>query len=117
MLSNFRLTDLENRRQGTGVLELEAARNAAHPLPGESAGYPPRPCKVYRMGQVPYRQAWELQQSLVERRKAQEIEDTILFLEHPPVITLGRNAKREHVLSSPEVLERSGIEIVETDRG
>ncbi|MBI1956390.1 MAG: lipoyl(octanoyl) transferase LipB, partial [Acidobacteria bacterium] len=69
------------------------------------------------MGQVPYRQAWDLQQSLVERRKAREIEDTILFLEHPPVITLGRNAKREHVLSAPEILEQSGVEVVETDRG
>ena len=117
MPSDSRLTNLEYGRQGSGVLEVGIARNAAHPLPGEFAGYPPRPCKVYRMGQVPYRQAWELQQSLVEQRKAQEIEDTILFLEHPPVITLGRNAKSEHVLSSPEALEQSGVEVVETDRG
>ena len=117
MPSDSRLTDLENGRQGPGVLELEAAGNVAHPFQGESADHPSRPCKVYRMRQVPYRQAWELQRSLVEQRKAQEIEDTILFLEHPPVITLGRNAKSEHVLSSPEILEQSGVELVETDRG
>ncbi|MBI3896049.1 MAG: lipoyl(octanoyl) transferase LipB [Acidobacteria bacterium] len=112
MPSNCHSTDLES--QESKVLELGTA---ILPRQWESASHPSRPSKVYRMGLVPYREAWELQRSLVERRKAQEIEDTLLFLEHPPVITLGRNAKGEHVLSSPEVLEQAGIEIMETDRG
>jgi lipoyl(octanoyl) transferase len=40
-----------------------------------------------------------------------------LFVEHPPVITLGRNARREHVLSSDAELARQGIELIESDRG
>ena len=70
-----------------------------------------------RFDSLGYRAAWDLQRQLVERRKAGEIEDTILFLEHPPVITLGRNAKREHLLTPVETLEELGIEVVETDRG
>ncbi|MBI4459074.1 MAG: lipoyl(octanoyl) transferase LipB [Acidobacteria bacterium] len=76
-----------------------------------------RPCQVYRLGRIPYRQAWEMQRALVERRKRQEIGDTILFLEHPSVITLGRNAKPENLLSSPEVLAGLGVEVAETNRG
>ena len=66
---------------------------------------------------MPYREALELQRKLVERRKAGEIPDALLLLEHDPVITLGRNAKSEHLLSSPETLAEAGIELFETDRG
>ena len=71
----------------------------------------------HRLGRVPYQAAWGLQQRLVEQRKAREIEDTVLFLEHPPVITLGRNARREHLLTPTETLRQIGIELVETNRG
>jgi lipoyl(octanoyl) transferase len=74
-------------------------------------------CAVHRMGRVPYGEALGLQRNLVERRKLGEISDTLLLLEHLPVITLGRNAKREHLLSSVETLEEQGIELFETDRG
>ena len=74
-------------------------------------------CRVYHLGRLPYRRAWELQRALVARRKAGEIPDTLLLLEHPPVITLGRNGHRRHLLSSPETLQEQGIEFVETDRG
>jgi lipoyl(octanoyl) transferase len=66
---------------------------------------------------VPYLVAWDLQRELVERRKAREIEDTILFLEHPPVITLGRNAREEHLLTPSVTLQELGIDLVESDRG
>jgi lipoyl(octanoyl) transferase len=66
---------------------------------------------------VPYQAAWNMQRELVERRKAREIEDTILFLEHPPVITLGRNARAEHLLTPAATLRRLGIDLVESDRG
>ncbi len=74
-------------------------------------------CRVYHLGRLPYRRAWELQRALVARRKAGEIPDTLLLLEHTPVITLGRNGHRRHLLSSPETLQEQGIEFVETDRG
>lgn len=76
-----------------------------------------RICTVYRLGRVLYREAWALQQDLAARRKAQQIPDALLLLEHASVITLGRNAKREHLISPAEILEAQDIEVVETDRG
>jgi lipoyl(octanoyl) transferase len=74
-------------------------------------------CVVQSLGLMPYQVAWDLQRELVERRKAQEIEDTILFLEHPPVITLGRNARAEHLLTPAATLRQLGIDLIESDRG
>jgi lipoyl(octanoyl) transferase len=76
-----------------------------------------RYCTVHRLGCVPYREAWMLQRQLVERRKAHEIPDTLLFVEHPSVITLGRNADRGHLLTPAEILEKQGVEVIETNRG
>jgi lipoyl(octanoyl) transferase len=58
-----------------------------------------------------------MQTSLVERRKLGEIPDQLLIVEHPHVITMGRNGHAENLLASPEILERSGIELHSTDRG
>jgi len=58
-----------------------------------------------------------LQQKLVDLRKAGEIGDVLLLLEHSPVITLGRNAKAANVLASTEVLAARGVEVFECDRG
>jgi len=72
---------------------------------------------VLQLGRVDYATALKLQRSLVELRKAGRIADTLLLLEHPPVITLGRNAKRNNVLISEEQAARAGVEIFECDRG
>jgi lipoate-protein ligase B len=64
-----------------------------------------------------YDQAWALQRELVAARQAGEAPDTLLLLEHPPVITLGRSGETEHLLGSEAELERRGVEFVETDRG
>lgn len=64
-----------------------------------------------------YRAALRLQAERVAQRKAGEIPDTLLLLEHPHVFTLGRNARREHLLASPERLAEAGIQVFETDRG
>ncbi len=64
-----------------------------------------------------YAEALALQQRLVVERQRGEGVDTLLFVEHPHVVTMGRNGSERHVLASPEVLERSGIEYFETDRG
>ena len=69
------------------------------------------------LGRVPYREAHALQQRLVERRTAGEVPDTLLLLEHDPVVTLGRSARGEHVLFSAESLRARGVDLVETERG
>jgi len=74
-------------------------------------------CTVYRFARLPYREAWELQKALAARRKNEEICDTLLLLEHDLVITLGRNAKREHLITPARLLEEQGIEVIETNRG
>ncbi|MFI5088452.1 MAG: lipoyl(octanoyl) transferase LipB [Terriglobales bacterium] len=72
---------------------------------------------VVQLGRVDYATALKLQQTLVDLRKAGQVGDTLLLLEHLPVITLGRNAKRANVLVSEDQLSRSGVEIFECDRG
>jgi lipoyl(octanoyl) transferase len=72
---------------------------------------------VLYLGRVPYGTANELQRTLLKLRKAGRIANTLLLLEHPPVITLGRNAKLENVLASPEFLAQRGVELFEIDRG
>jgi lipoyl(octanoyl) transferase len=72
---------------------------------------------VVQLGQVEYGMALALQRSLVELRKSGKIADTLLLLEHPPVITLGRNADRANVLASEEALKQKGVALFECDRG
>src|SRR5215472_2361422 len=72
---------------------------------------------VLHLGLTSYGTALELQRTLLQLRKANRIENTLLLLEHPPVITLGRNAKLENVLASPEFLAQRGVELFEIDRG
>ena len=52
-----------------------------------------------------------MQRDLVERRKRGEIPDQLLFVEHPHVITLGRNGRMENLLASEEVIRRAGISV------
>ena len=78
----------------------------------------PRPARSYRLGRVGYLEAAVLQQALVERRQRGEIPDTFLFLEHPPVVTIGRAAHDdENVVAPPAVLAARGVEVFETTRG
>lgn len=69
------------------------------------------------LGIIGYQEALELQKRLVAARKADAIEDVLLLCEHPPVITQGRNGKREHLLVSEHVLRQKGVEFFETSRG
>jgi lipoyl(octanoyl) transferase len=71
------------------------------------------------LGVVPYGEALALQRALVEDRKARRVGDTLLLLQHPPVITLGvkGDGGRSHVLATPERLAELGIELHETGRG
>lgn len=72
---------------------------------------------MHDIGRVAYGDAWKLQCELVERRKRGEIADQLLFVEHPHVITMGRNARPENVLAVPELLSRAGVAYHETNRG
>lgn len=74
-------------------------------------------CHVEQLGRVDYAEALRIQQEKVAQRKAATIPDTLLLLEHPHVYTLGRNAKREHLLVSRERLAALGARVFETDRG
>ncbi len=69
------------------------------------------------LGRMPYREAWTLQRELVERRKSNSIGDTLLLLEHDPVVTLGRDGSKASLKQSPEQMMQQGIDLVESDRG
>src|ERR1051326_6522013 len=72
---------------------------------------------VVQLGTLTYQQGLDLQRMLIEQRKQRAVTDTLLLLEHSPVITLGRNAKRTNVIASDELLVRRGVELFECDRG
>jgi lipoyl(octanoyl) transferase len=72
---------------------------------------------LLHLGRVAYAEAEALQQQLVELRYQQRIGNALLLLEHPPVLTLGRNSQRENVLVSDELLAGRGVEIHEINRG
>ena len=73
--------------------------------------------RILDLGLRPYREVWEIQHRLHEAVRAGEEPETWIFVEHTPTITLGRNAKRENVLLSPEMLAARGVDVVEIERG
>ena len=77
----------------------------------------PRRIQSYWLGRVRYAVAHELQRELVEARMAGHVGDTLLLLEHERVVTLGRSAKREHVLLDDAERAACGIDLEETGRG
>lgn len=74
-------------------------------------------CTVVDLGRLEYSDAYRLQEHLRARRRAGEVGDLLLLVEHEPVITLGRRARREHLLADPASLARQGITVQETNRG
>ena len=75
------------------------------------------PCHIVDLGLMGYAEAYALQKRVVAARKAGAIEDVLLLCEHPHVITLGRNGKRENLLASEPVLRQKGVEFHATNRG
>jgi lipoyl(octanoyl) transferase len=80
---------------------------------------PPRTLSVRRLGRMGYAEALELQKALVEERRAGTIDDTLLLLEHPPVITLGARNRvgAANIVASPAELAAQDISVFETGRG
>jgi lipoyl(octanoyl) transferase len=83
--------------------------NATDTTPGE--------LRVCRLGTVPYRDALAIQADLQSRRQAEQIPDTLLLLEHPPVYTRGRRSREDELTLGEGFYRSRGIEIVPTDRG
>lgn len=73
--------------------------------------------RVLDLGLRPYREVWELQHELHRQVECGDAAETWIFVEHPPVITLGRNAKTANVLLSKEALSARGVDLVEIERG
>lgn len=76
-----------------------------------------RSCLLRELGRIDYGKAFDLQQQMVAERKRGLIGDQLLLLEHPHVVTLGRNGHRENLLASEEILSRAGVSFYPTDRG
>ena len=70
------------------------------------------------LGSVAYEPAWDLQKTILETKKKDgSFPDVVLFLEHPPVFTLGRRGGMENLKVSECVFKESGIEIIQVERG
>jgi lipoyl(octanoyl) transferase len=76
-----------------------------------------RNCVLRELGRIRYGDALAIQQSLASDRKLGLIPDHLLLLEHPHVITMGRNGHEENLLASADVMARAGIEYFPTNRG
>jgi lipoyl(octanoyl) transferase len=72
---------------------------------------------LIQLGRVPYVEAMAIQQQVIAARKHDMIGDTLLMLEHFPVLTLGRNAHSSNVVASEEFLAQRGVEVHEVNRG
>ena len=84
-----------------------------HPLLAAHGGL----LTVERLGTVPYRPTWELQDELAEQRRGRRIGDRLLLLEHFPVYTIGRGGDEANLLATPERLRELGAELIRIDRG
>ncbi|MDP9024512.1 MAG: lipoyl(octanoyl) transferase LipB [Candidatus Eremiobacteraeota bacterium] len=73
--------------------------------------------KVIDLGVRSYREVWQIQHAIHERVRTGVDLDTWIFVQHPPVITLGRNAKHGNVLLSRELLAQRGVDVIEIERG
>jgi lipoyl(octanoyl) transferase len=72
---------------------------------------------LLKLGRIPYSEGLAIQQRVIAARKAGEIGDTLLLLEHPPVLTLGRNSTRANILVTDQLLAQKGVDIHEINRG
>lgn len=76
------------------------------------------PLHVVHLGLVPYARALELQRAVARARISGAIpRDVLLLLEHPPVVTLGRSSKAQHLVATPDMLAERGVELFEAERG
>ena len=106
---------MTTRAAGDGLQAADGPeRGTRNPEPGT-----PSSLSVRRLGSVAYAEALALQTRLVEERRSGTIGDTLLLLEHPPVITRGVRSRQStaNLIATPEELTRQGVELFETGRG
>lgn len=72
---------------------------------------------IVKLGQIEYDEAYNLQQKLVKLRQDKEIDDTLLLLEHLPVITVGRSGDDENIIVPEEFLKESNVKVHYVNRG
>lgn len=72
---------------------------------------------IVKLGKIEYSSALEIQESILALRQRNEIEDTLLLLEHPPVLTLGKRGEYRNILLSREELLQRGVKVFEVNRG
>jgi lipoate-protein ligase B len=82
-----------------------------------SVSQPSKICWIVNLGLVPYLPAFDWQHRLVQARKAGSIPDVLLLCEHPHVITLGRNGKRDNLRVNDRLLVQQSVDFHLTDRG
>jgi lipoyl(octanoyl) transferase len=87
------------------------------PRPYEVDRVVTKSCQIVELGLIGYAEAYALQKRIVAARKMDAIGDVLLLCEHTPVITQGRNGKREHLLVSESVLRQRNVEFYESSRG
>src|SRR3954467_5246193 len=110
------------RRPGScarSATRCSPCRKLVGPAPGRQ-GYPPgtmRDLHVRRLGLLEYEDGLRAQRLLGEARVAGTVPDTLLVLEHPRVVTLGRGAEAGNILWSRQMLQDRGFEVFETARG
>lgn len=73
--------------------------------------------KVIDLGLMDYMEAFDLQNQLLGLRQEKKIDDILLILEHPPVLTIGRSGHRSNLLLSEEELKRVGVDVYDVNRG
>lgn len=73
--------------------------------------------QVVDLGRLDWAAAWSMQEEFVQKRKQGLVPDTLFYVEHPPVITLGRNASAGNILARPDFLVQAGIAVHEANRG
>ncbi len=88
-------------------------RAIAAPIDAPETG----PLEAVWLGRTAYREAWSLQKELAAQRADGRIGDRLLLVEHPAVLTLGRQADESHILASSDELERRGIDVLRVERG
>lgn len=72
---------------------------------------------LLKLGRTPYLEGLRVMNEVAAARQQGQVGDTLLLMEHPPVLTLGRNAHRENILASDELLARKGVQVHEVNRG
>lgn len=72
---------------------------------------------VLNLGKCEYNEALQIQFDILEKRQKKEIDDTLIIVEHPAVITMGRNKGATNLMVSEEELESLGVQLVKATRG